>query len=279
MIIDGHAHACGEFLHADQILSRLDAVGASMVVLSPAEPGSSRTYRVPDLAGRFPGPVWMYPVNKLVKFAVVVKGMARKLNEGNVQVHDLHLAAPDRILQCYWLDTEGPDPLLQLERDHSRWRFSMVKMHQCWTAFDPAGPLVHEVASWCGRRGLPLFAHLYRARDVAAYYQTVRAHPQTNFVLAHCIDVDVMARQRPLDNLFFDISPPDLVSVRQIRTAVRHAGSDHVLLGSDTPYGRDNLRRNIEKIRRIEDLTAADRDRILGQNLFDLLQSPASFSD
>ena len=38
---------------------------------------------------------------------------------------------------------------------------------------------------------------------------------------------------------------------------------------SDTPYGRDNLRRNIEKIRRLDGLTEADRDRILGGNLLE----------
>jgi len=109
---------------------------------------------------------------------------------------------------------------------------------------------------------------------VAAWHGTVAAHPQTNFVLAHCIDVDVMAKLPRLDNLFFDTSPPDLVSVRQIRTALDHAGADHVLLGSDTPYGRDNLRRNIEKMRRLGGLTEADRDRVLGGNLHALLHSP-----
>ncbi len=279
MIIDGHSHACGEFLDAEKIISRLDAAGASMAVVSPAEPGSSRTYRVPNLAGHFPGPVWMYPVNRLVKFAVIVKRMAARLDEGNAAVFAMHQAAPNRILQCYWLDTSRPDALQRLEKHHAQWGFAMVKLHQCWTAFDAAGPLVNEVADWCGRKGLPLFAHLYRARDVAAYYDTVKAHPSTNFVLAHCIDVDVMAQRPPLDNLYFDISPPDLVSVRQIRTAVDHAGSEHVVLGSDTPYGRDNLRRNIGKIRAMEGLSALDRDRILGQNLFHLLQSPASFLD
>ena len=279
MIIDGHSHACGEFLDAARILARLAAAGASMAVVSPAEPGSSRTWRVPDLAGRFPGPVWMYPVNRLVKLAVVLKRMAAKLDEGNAQVFALHQAAPNRILQCYWMDTSRSDALQRLEARHAEWGFAMVKLHQCWTSFDPTGPLVHEVARWCGHHGLPLFAHLYRARDVAAYYDTVRDHPQTNFVLAHCIDVDVISKRPPLDNLFFDISPPDLVSVRQIRTAVEHSGSEHVVLGSDTTYGRDNLRRNIEKIRSMEGLTNLDRDRILGQNMFHLLQSPASFSE
>jgi len=274
MIIDGHAHACGEYLDAPKILARLDAAGADAVALSPAEPGSARTYRVPDLAGRFPGPVWMYPVNRLVRVAVVLRRMAAKLETGNEQVHALRQAAPARILQCYWVDSGRPDALTHLDRRHAEWGFSMVKLHQCFTPFDPTGPLVEEIAHWCGRRGLPLFAHLYRPRDVAAYHATVKSHPQTNFVLAHCIDVDVMAKLPRLPNLFFDISPPDLVSERQIRTAIAHAGADHVLLGSDTPYGRDNLRRNIEKIRRLEGLTEADRDRILGGNLHALLHSP-----
>lgn len=270
MILDGHAHACGEFVDVRRVQETLDAAGAHAVVLSPAEPGSERTYFVPNLARWLPRPVWMTPVNRLVRAAVRLRRMADALAAGNEGVFDMHRQAPERILQCYWLDTRLEDPLRHLEEAWDRMRFCMVKLHQCWTPFDPSGPLVHDVAAWCAGRNLPLFFHLYSARDVHACFEVIRARPQTSFILAHCIDVRVAEEKPRVDNLFFDISPPDLVGTWQIRKAAGIVGADHVLLGSDTPYGRNNLRRNIARVRSLG-LDAAFVDGILGNSLAALL--------
>ena len=53
MIIDAHAHACGEFLHGENIIDILDSNDVSKVVLVPGELGSSRNYSFPNLAARF----------------------------------------------------------------------------------------------------------------------------------------------------------------------------------------------------------------------------------
>jgi predicted TIM-barrel fold metal-dependent hydrolase len=163
-----------------------------------------------------------------------------------------------------------PEPLRHLDEAWERMRFCMVKLHQCWTAFEPSGALVHEVAEWCAKRKIPLFAHLYSARDVHAYFDVIRERPQTFFILAHCIDVRVIGPKPHVDNLFFDISPPDLVGMWQIRKALDIVGPEHVLLGSDTPYGRRNLQRNIARVRSLG-LSAAETDAILGNNLAALL--------
>lgn len=270
MIIDGHAHACGEFVGVRRALETLDAAGADAVVLSPAEPGSETTYFVPNLARWLPRPVWMVPVNRLVRAAVRLRRMADALEAGNEGVFAMHRESPQRILQCFWLDTRMADPLRHLEAAWERMRFRMVKLHQCWTPFEPAGALAHDVAEWCAAKRVPLFAHLFSARDVDAWFDVIRSRKQTPFILAHCIDVRVMAEKPRVENLYFDISPPDLVGLWQIRRAIEVVGTGHVLLGSDTPYGRRNLRRNIARVRSLK-LPERDAEGILGGNLAALL--------
>lgn len=54
MIIDGHAHACGDFCTARQLIDCLDKHAVDCVILVPGEPGSTRTYPLPELARFFP---------------------------------------------------------------------------------------------------------------------------------------------------------------------------------------------------------------------------------
>ena len=53
--------------------------------------------------------------------------------------------------------------------------------------------------------------------------------------------------------------------------AVDHFGADKIVLGSDTPFGRNNLRRNIERVERLP-LSQDEKGRILGLNLAELLR-------
>ncbi len=276
MIIDGHAHASGEFLEQDGILAALDAAGAAMVVLSPGDLHSRRKYALPDFASRFPGTRWMVGINRMIRLSSKVKNLADGLEEGNRIVAGLHQGAPDRILQSYWVDVRQDNALEILDERYGEWGFSMVKVHQCFTPFETDGGFMRDLSRWCHHRGIPLFVHLHTERDVQSFMGLCREFSGTHYVLGHCIDVDTVCRFPAPENLFFDISPPDLVSVRQILKAVEHLGSDRICLGSDTPYGKNNLRRNIEKVRRLP-LPEAHIDRILGQNMFALLQLPSRF--
>lgn len=50
MIIDGHAHACGDYLSVDRITKTLSKSGADKVVLVPGELDSDKTYPFPNVA-------------------------------------------------------------------------------------------------------------------------------------------------------------------------------------------------------------------------------------
>jgi len=54
MIIDGHAHACGEYQTCETITQTLNANQVDKVILVPGELNSDTTYSLPNLAKRFP---------------------------------------------------------------------------------------------------------------------------------------------------------------------------------------------------------------------------------
>lgn len=50
IVIDGHAHACGEYLTASAIERKLAAANVDMVLLTPGQYGSKTTYGLKRLA-------------------------------------------------------------------------------------------------------------------------------------------------------------------------------------------------------------------------------------
>ena len=54
IVIDGHAHACGEYLTAEKIEQKLDKAGVDMVLLTPGQWKSKTTYRLKNLAMKNP---------------------------------------------------------------------------------------------------------------------------------------------------------------------------------------------------------------------------------
>ena len=54
MIIDGHSHACGDFLNAASIIKKLDILGVDRVVLVPGEFNSAKNYSLVNIANVFP---------------------------------------------------------------------------------------------------------------------------------------------------------------------------------------------------------------------------------
>lgn len=215
----------------------------------------------------------MYVVNRVVRAAIALTGKARNIVPGNEAVFRLRQSRPDRIRQCYWFDPRTTDALAVLDRCFAEWRFCMVKVHQCWTPFEADAQVIENLAAWCGKEGLPLFAHLYRRRDVPRFLDLCKRHRQTRFILGHLIGAaSAEENLRKLDNVYLDTSPPQMVGSARILEAVRCIGSGRLFLGSDTPYGRQNLRRAIERVDSLP-LTSGDKEMILGGNMAAMLSA------
>ena len=163
MIIDAHAHACGDFLHGPNIIETLDRNGVDQVVLVPGELGSSRSYSLPDLAALFPARDVVAITNVMTKAVIGLSGKAGEIDAGNAYVHGLARGFPDRIIQFYWARLSASRVLERLERDFQRYAFKGIKVHQCWESFDVGSDTFERVAEWATMRGLPIsvsYTHL-----------------------------------------------------------------------------------------------------------------------
>ncbi len=270
MIIDLHAHSSGEFFRVESIIQTLDRAQVSKVVLCPGLPNQENKQNSPALADWFPRSDPMFLINRIIRL-LTYPSIRRQPSADNRYVYELTQRSPERILQCYWIDPLVPNALSELSHCHSQWHFKMIKLHQPSDYFRLNHPLLPEIIRFAAQHQLPIFLHLYGKRDVIDCIDLVTDFPETKFIIAHLIGLEIFARQaKRLSNVYFDISPTPLISNHRIMTAIATFGADHVVLGSDTPFGKENLLRNIERIQR---LVLSDRDKslILGDNARRLL--------
>jgi len=271
LLIDGHAHACGDYLRPEDIVRTLDSNGVGRVVLVPGQAGSTRSYRLPEVAGRLPSVDLVPYLNRLIGLSTALSGVAKGIPEGNCHVRRLVEACPDRVIQFYWVWPLRPETLPEVERDHAAWGFRGLKLHQAWEPFSIRSPGFEAVAAFAAREGLPIFLHLRSMRDVRDHIEFVRRHPEACFIIGHLFGLEEYIRSGMADErLYFDISAPPFVSRRRVLLAIEHLGARRIIMGSDTPYGAGNLRENIRRVRGLP-ISPADRRLILGGNLARLL--------
>jgi len=266
-VVDGHAHSAGEFFRGEDIVRTLDALGVDKVILCPGPLNGPEKWPVPALARVFRRRGLGLPGNRLLR---LTSGYVRKrfhFEESNAYVAGLARQHPGRIVQACWVDPEDAEVMRALPARHEEWRFKGLKVHQCFQRFRADSPGMHELARFAAERRLPVFIHLYARRDALGLVDLAVAHPETAFVVAHLLGFEVFARadRRRLGNVHFDISPPNLCPIGLVQRALREFGAGRLLLGSDTPYGKDNLRLAIERIRGL-DLPESEKDMILGGN-------------
>jgi len=267
MIIDGHAHACGPFLEAGGVVELLDRNGVDKVVLVPGIPGGTKTYSLPPLAKWFPNRDVVFWTNLLTKGLIFLAGAARYIAEGNRYVHSLVTVCPARILQFYWVQLSRPDALDDLERDYPIFRFQGVKLHQCWESFRVDSDRFHCLAEWAESRGLPIFVHLFSTGQASRLAHYIQQHPRTRFIVAHLFGLKrYIESGLSSKNVLFETSAPAVISVARIMKAVAHFGADRVVLGSDTPFGRDNQAVNVRRVRNL-DISDEAKGMILGDNI------------
>ncbi len=267
MIIDGHAHACGPFLKAETLVPFLDDAGVDKVVLTAGELDSVKSYNLADIANWFPQKDVVFWINRLARFSVSLTGSAGHLDERNAHVAALVRACPDRVLQFYWTDPTRPDIIHELEKRHSQWNFAGLKLQQGWERFKIPSPGLQEIARWAGEKNLPIFIHAYSKKDILALVEFVQIHRNTRFILGHLLGMEYFPRkQEGGENLYFEISLPALISEFRLQKALERHGADRLILGSDTPYGKESLKRNIQRVRELP-ISKIDQGRILGENL------------
>lgn len=273
MIIDGHAHACGKFLTSQGIVKELEANDVDKVVLVPGELNSKSEYSLPNIASIFSQKNVVKITNSITKFVMKLTGKVKDIPKGNEYVFELKSKATDRIIQFVWVTTGIENIKEYLNTKFKEWAFHGVKLHQCWETFSIDSGFFRQVASWAEEHDLPLFIHLQKDRDVFQLIEYKREHPNLKLIVAHLFGLELFIQKNLIDeNLYFDISPLQLISNNRLLKAIDYVGAKRVLFGTDTPYGdRNNLHKSIKRIKAL-DLSEEEKDMILGLNMKSLLK-------
>jgi len=266
-VIDGHAHSAGEFFRGDDIVRTLDALGVEAVILCPGPLNEPGKWPVPPIANVLRRRGLGLPGNRLLR---LTSGYVRKrfrARESNAYVAELARRHPGRIFQACWVEPGDAEFMRTLPARHDEWKFKALKVHQCFQRFRSDSPGMHDLARFASERRLPVFIHLYAKRDALDLVGLAAAHPGTVFVIAHLLGYGVFARaeRERIANVFFDISPPNLCPIGLVRRALGEFGAGRLLLGSDTPYGKDNLEQAVARVRGLE-ITDGEKAMILGGN-------------
>ena len=272
MIIDGHAHACGDFLTSKNIIRILDKTGVDKVILVPGELNSTKTYSLPNLAQLFPSKNVVKITNSLTKLVIKLTGAVKQIPKGNEFVYDLVEQTQGRVIQFIWLTQQVENPKEYLREKLSEWNFKGIKLHQCWENYSIESDFFKNVAEWAEENDIPLFIHLFSDTDVELIINYKRTHKNFKLIVAHLFGLELFIKaDYKDDNLYFDTSTVQVVSTKRLIDAINFFGADKVTFGTDTPYGKDNLQKNIDRIRCL-DIPKSEKEMILGENLKRLLK-------
>ncbi|MCG8411073.1 MAG: amidohydrolase family protein [Bacteroidales bacterium] len=271
MIIDGHAHACGIFLKADTIISKLNQNGVDKVIIVPGEHESNKNYYLPNLTRILPRKNLLKITNKLTSFFIKNSGIIKHIAADNECVYNLSRETNNRVIQFVWITQQTKNPIEYLNEKFKLWNFKGIKLHQCWESFTIDSEFFKSVAQWAEENNLPLFIHLHSDNDVKALINYKRTHPKLKLIIAHLFGLEIFINQNVKDsNIYFDISPMQLISTYRIMSAIKFAGANNILLGSDTPYGQNSMKKNIARVMNLN-ISEKDKKQILGKNMQRLL--------
>ncbi len=272
MIIDGHAHACGVFLTTEKIVKLLDQSNVDKVVLVPGELDSNKTYPFPNIAKLLPRQNVTKFFNQLTKMAVSLTNTRKDLVNGNAYVYELAKELPEKVIQFYLLTDVYESIARELDEKYSEWKFKGLKLHQCWFPISIQSKIFNEASSWAIKNDLPIFIHLFSDSEVRKLIDYKKNNPESKIIVAHIFGLELFIKsQIDFENLYFDVSTYQVTSNKRVLKAINYFGADKIIMGSDTPYGKNNLQKNIDRVKGLK-IESDEKDMILGENLKRLLK-------
>jgi hypothetical protein len=272
MIIDGHAHLGGEYRDLPAILETLDATGTDMVVLCPADAPRNRPMPLPDPPVKVPGKELSWLVNRFLRQATRIRSRQQHIEQGNREVYEIAQASGGRIIQFCWADLRQKQIADDIRTKISSWQIKGIKLHQSCHPFRIKSPVFAEVTELAAAEGLPVFIHPHSKRDVEDLID-FSGSLRTPLIVGHLIGLEIFIgmKEKTSGNIFFDISCPPLISDERIYLALKEFGAERVVMGSDTPFGKNNTRHIIERVNNLK-INQREREMILGGNLKGILR-------
>jgi predicted TIM-barrel fold metal-dependent hydrolase len=178
---------------------------------------------------------------------------------------------PDRFYGLIFVNPEGPiDPIQEVERIRGVPGMIGVKAHPYWHDY-PVSRL-QVVAELCRDLELPLLIHLGTKLN-GDFKFLPENFPDLKVIYAHSgvpYGAAITRYARAQKNVFVDLSAPSYVDLRVASQAVRNAGPDKCLFGSDGPYmhaenDRFDFTPVLSTLRNLQ-LSDTDREKIASGN-------------
>jgi predicted TIM-barrel fold metal-dependent hydrolase len=270
MIIDGHAHACGFYHDTQSIINFLSNHQINKVILCPGEPNSFKNYSLPMFSNLFHSSNLGYTFNRIISFVVNIKCVAKHIDEQNMIVGNMAKQYPQEIIQAYLVNPLDDCYFEKMEMNFKIFNFRMIKLHQCWNKFDVLSENFVKTIQWATNMKLPIFIHLLSKNQSVKFANLTNEYINTTFIIAHMIGFEEIVERSKSPNIYFDISAPQLISKKRILDAIKIVGSSKLILGSDAPYGTDNIKINLKLISQLP-ILEQEKQNITGKNIAQIL--------
>jgi predicted TIM-barrel fold metal-dependent hydrolase len=269
MIIDGHGHACGEYLSAESIKKKIDLTNVDKVVLVPGQLNSSKTYKLKDYTKKDPHKDVVGRTNKIIRMGITLLRVHKTIPKGNEHVYTLARTLPENIIQFFWVTKSQ---INEIDAKYREMNFKGIKLHQCWEYFKIDSEYFKTIANWATQHEMPLFIHLYSYKDVGDLIEYIRNNNNIKLINGHLFGLELFMKEdiEDLKNIYFDVSNNCFISNERFGKALNHFGSSKLLMGSDIPYGEKSLERVISRIKGL-DIPEDQKNEILGNNMRNLL--------
>jgi len=249
MIIDAHAHLSDStYGNLKLYLEQLKEAGVDRGICVPG--GTLDVRKMTDYVTGKSKPETLIPNNEYV-----VQGC---------------LSHPDLLVGMMNLDPHEENAVGKLEKGFKS-GFRGLKLSPMTHQFSFSSKAVAELAATCGLHSFPVYSHVVFSpgSSTTKYIALAKQFPKTNFILGHMgfgpADREGLEAAMELDNFFLETSSGSFL---HIKGAIAKAGPNKVIYGSEFPLSHPKV--ELTKILLLK-LSDADRDRVLGGNIKELL--------
>ncbi len=290
MVIDSHYHLDEAMVSLPGLLASMDAAGIAKMALIPnlcpplelpraaefAMPLFRRGIHGKGLAHRIALIMYRSSVKDNGEVDLLGARYEVKVQPRNDDVLEAVARHPRRFYGWVFVNPAGPvDPVPETLRCMKTPGMIGVKAHPFWHDYPVS--LLKDTAALCAEKGWPMLVHL-GVKENGEFRILPETFPGLKIVYAHAgipYSRDVCAFARGRDNVFVDLSSSSYVGLEAARHALKSAGAQKLLFGSDGPYfhardDRFDFRPFLDMVAAL-DLSAADNVRVMGRNFLDII--------
>jgi uncharacterized protein len=154
MIIDGHAHAAGEYATVESILALSRKHDIASVVLCTS-PKNNRDLKEPPSFPFLKSPRSIFLLNRMLRFGY--QSFLKDHGDGNACVFQLATQLPNLVIPFLWVDPLDSQHMDNLEECIHKYHPRGIKLHQAWDPFTINGSEFSQLVEVAQAKNLPIY--------------------------------------------------------------------------------------------------------------------------